>query len=154
MWMCSTLLREGRDSFNISSYAVPVIMRSAKNKGPCTVLARKAQNAIFAFASHCNYFPSPHNHTVEKWNRSWHMKHGFVAEQNQTRNRHEQIFSHSFSTKHSTVNSVWFRWLQNLKLTALQFQALPDDFPHCRLRNASSPISTSCRLPRSPHYRL
>jgi hypothetical protein len=33
MCTCSTVLREGGDSFNISSYAVPVIMRSAKNKG-------------------------------------------------------------------------------------------------------------------------
>jgi hypothetical protein len=78
LWTCSTVLREGGDSFNISSYAVPVIMRTAKNKGPCTVLARKPQNAIFTFAPYCKDFASPH--TLWRSERSWHMKHGFVAE--------------------------------------------------------------------------
>ena len=82
------------------------------------------------------------------------MKHGFVAEHKIRHDRHEQIFSHSFGTKHGIVNIVWFRLLQNLKPAALQFQALSDDFPRCRLRNADSPISISCRLPLSPHYRF
>lgn len=31
-------------------------------------------------AQNCKYLPSPHTPTVNKRNRSWHMKHGFVAE--------------------------------------------------------------------------
>jgi len=150
---CSTLLREGRDSFTISNYAVPVIMRSAKNKGPCTVLAgrhRAQYSPLHRTASIFQAYILTREQVKQVLTHEPRLR-GWT--QNQTRNRHQQILSHSFSTKYSTVNIVWFRLLQNLKLAALQFQALPDEFPRCRLRNANSPISTSCTLPRLPHYR-
>jgi hypothetical protein len=85
MWTCRTLL-QGRDSFNVSSYAESV--RSAKNTAhvPCSrgrhgTLHSPLHRTARIFQAHC-----------EQLIWSWHMKHGFAAEHNQTRNRHHRYF--------------------------------------------------------------